>query len=470
MKAYVVTGLGYGDEGKGTITHWLASKHKAHTVIRTGGAQALHRVVTADGTEHVFSQFGSGTLRGAATHLSKHMVIDPHALLREGEALLYKSGIRSVFETMTIHEDALVITPFQALAGRIRELLRGANRLGSVGMGIGETVIDSEALGNDAIRAKDLAQPNLRKKLRNIQQLKMAEFEELADRTSIIPAGVESAVRSELAKLENPDTIEWAVERFTDLSNRVGIVTSEYVAKCILGIEGTVVFEGSQGILLDRLAGFHPFTTKVRTVPTIAYQIMDECGYQGERVSIGVLRAYHTRHGGGPFVCESRELTQQLPDALNHVHPWQGRFRVGCFDAVAARYAIDVCGDKLDGLAITCLDRVWKRKTWDICHKYLVQNGEVSPDLFKEQDNKITGIKANNCGTVQQQIAQQVKMGETLTRCSPETSTVVLATLDQSQWTKSCIGEIEKLTGIPVLAISTGETDQDKFAIDRQKA
>ena len=464
MKAYVVTGLGYGDEGKGTVTHWLASKHKAHTVIRTGGAQALHRVVTSNGVEHVFSQFGSGTLRGASTHLSKHMVIDPHALLREGEALLYKSGIKSVFETMTIHEEALVITPFHALACRIRELLRGKNRLGSVGIGIGETVLDSEVTGAAAIRAQDLSKAHLREKLQAIQRQKVSEFEEWADRASILPVDVEAAVRSELAKLANPDTVEWAVERFTDLTNRVKIVNTEFVKMHILALDGTVVFEGSQGVLLDRLFGFHPYTTKVRTVPSIADSIMDECNYKGTRISIGVLRAYHTRHGGGPFVCESAELTKQLPDALNHQHPWQGNFRVGCFDAVAARYAVEACGkSKIDGLVVTCLDRIQNLKSWDVCHKYLA--GSAPIELFEAKGRYIENLKVRHDLNVAQQVARQAAIGQTLAKCSPKITKINISAVNKQDWTSLCSSEINKITNVPVLAVSFGESDLDKISL-----
>ena len=131
-KAFIITGLGYGDEGKGKVTHWLSSKHNAHTVIRTGGPQAMHRVVTSDGQEHVHAHFGSGTLAGASTHLSKNMVIDPHAIMAEGNALKFELGISWVFENLSIHEDALVITPFHAIANRLKELSRSDKRYGSV--------------------------------------------------------------------------------------------------------------------------------------------------------------------------------------------------------------------------------------------------------------------------------------------------------------------------------------------------
>ena len=82
MTIHIVVGLGFGDEGKGAITDKLVREHNAHTVVRfNGGPQANHRVVTPEGLDHCFSQFGSGTLvPGVRTVLSRFMIVDPLAL------------------------------------------------------------------------------------------------------------------------------------------------------------------------------------------------------------------------------------------------------------------------------------------------------------------------------------------------------------------------------------------------------
>jgi len=468
-KAFVVTGLGYGDEGKGTTTHWLSSRYKAHTVIRTGGPQALHRVVYENGKEHAFSQFGSGTFRGAATHLSKHMVIDPHAILKEGEVLAYERGIRGVFEWLTIHEDALVITPFQAIACRLRELMRGENRHGSVGIGVGETVLDAEVPGDGAIRAKDLDKPYLREKLQAIQRRKLAEFEELADRASLIPADMRERVRSEIAELTDPDTVQWAVERFTELAKRVRIVDTDYVARQILGPEGTVIFEGSQGVLLDRWHGFHPYTTKVRTVPEIALSLLDECGYDGEVKSFGVLRAYHTRHGAGPFVSESPALTKKLPDLMNKTHPWQGDFRIGHFDAVAARYAIEASGkESIDGLIVTCLDRIWPLGRWQVCNTYgTPREVRDAESFFRLDAGSISGITAayGNGGGAEQ-LERQERLGQLLGWCFPEFAVFGISPWDAKEnFIDLCASVLEENLGVPIVAVSIGATEEEKIEI-----
>lgn len=449
--AFVVSGLGYGDEGKGSITHWLSCRHRAHTVIRTGGPQALHRVVTGNGVSHVFSQFGSGTLRGSATHLSKCMLIDPHAILAEGEVLQYERGIRGVFDMMTIHEDALVITPFHAIVGRVRELLRGSNRRGSVGIGVGETVRDAYAYPDQAIYARHLEAPDLRERLAAIQRRLWDEFEMVADRASVIDSSVSEHVRRELAWLENPDTVQWAVERFGDLAQRVRVVDTSFVAERILGIEGTVVLEGSQGVLLDPRYGFHPFTTQVRTTPQPALQVLRESNYGGSVQSLGVLRAYYTRHGGGPFVTESEELTRELPDETNKSHPWQGSFRVGHFDRVLARYALKACGGTIDQLVFTCLDRVLSRESWSMCVAYDVASNMTFDDL-----------PIANAGGATHQLEKQEEITRMLSRATPRLQKLEFpATAAQARRFEMLSSVLKSSFNIPVRAFSCGPTEND---------
>ena len=107
--------LGFGDAGKGSIVDFLTRAYAAHTVVRyNGGAQAGHRVVTAGlaPQEHIFAQFGSGTLAGAATHLSRFMLLDPLAMVEE-EKHLRMLGVIDAFQRTTIDAQAVVITPFQ---------------------------------------------------------------------------------------------------------------------------------------------------------------------------------------------------------------------------------------------------------------------------------------------------------------------------------------------------------------------
>ncbi|MDE1970253.1 MAG: adenylosuccinate synthetase [Patescibacteria group bacterium] len=462
-QACIVTGLGYGDEGKGTSTHWLADHMKAHTVIRIGGPQALHRVVTAKGENHVFSQFGSGTFTGAATHLSRDMVIDPYALLREGDYLKYAKGISFIFDILTVHEDALVITPFHAITGRLRELLRGKNRYGSVGIGVGETVCDAENYPDDAVRAKDCAHPFLREKLKRIRARKLMEFEEVRDRAAVIPQEVEQDVRRELRELEDPDTIEWALEHFTEFTRRIKIVSTGYVRRTIMKKEGTLIIESSQGVLLDRWYGFHPYTTKVPLLPDVAYQLLEGYDYAGTIRSIGVLRAYATRHGAGPFVTESPLLTAQLPDETNTTHAWQGTFRVGAFDAVLARYALAVVKrNPFGGLLLTCVDRVSQGGLWDVCHSYQCSAlSSCDTSLFHCDLNNLTDIAVGERVDSTLFLKRQERIGVLLGHCKPRNTSYEIPS-EKRGATRLCVSTLEEILNVPVVACSFGPTEQDK--------
>ena len=444
-QAYIITGLGYGDEGKGSIVDWLTVQHNVHTVIRTGGPQALHRVVTSDGREHVFSQFGSGTLRGARTHLSRQILTAPSALLREGRVLHTLCG-RDVFTGVTIHRDSLLVTPVQA---RVRELLRGAARRGSVGVGVGEAVRDAEVLGELALYAGDLASPHLPEILSALWQYKRSQYESYADRSSGLPEPIGTAVRNQLTLIADENLLQQTIGEFTEIARRVRIVDDEYVTENILTPGGTIICEGPQGVLLDRVHGFYPYTTKIRSVPNTALELLATGGYTGQIHSLGILRSYATRHGHGPFVTEDSNLTHELPDAKNHNDVWQGNFRVGHFDAVASRYAATVCGPgTFDGQVLTCLDRTSQLDTWSVCTEYQHKNTNTywqADNLIRENSTspKELSMKLGEYWPVLQHIDQQQSS-------------------EQTNQTRQ-IETIATLVGIPVYAVSVGATEKDKF-------
>ncbi|WP_127504276.1 adenylosuccinate synthetase [Actinoplanes solisilvae] len=307
-----VVDLGYGDAGKGTVVDALCASRPVRAVLRfNGGAQAAHNVVTEDGRQHTFAQFGSGTLRGVPTHLTRFMVVDPLALAAEAAAL------GNPFDLLTIDGDALLATPWHRAANRRRESARGGDRHGSCGMGVGETM--AYALSHDdAPRVSDtLSRTRLRRRLAALSE-------------ALGPAGV---------------PLDDVVDAFTAFGRTVSIVGSSHAS--LLLREGPCVFEGAQGVLLDEWRGWHPHTTwSTTTFDNVA----ELCGSFRR---LGVVRTYTTRHGAGPFVTEDPAL--DLPEGHNATGQWQGAFRVGHFDAVAHRYAVEVAGG-VDGLAVTHLD------------------------------------------------------------------------------------------------------------------
>ena len=341
----VVVDLGYGDAGKGTIVDWLCASRPVHAVIRfNGGAQAGHNVVTDDGRHHTFSQFGSGTLRGVRTHLSGHMVVDPLSLQAEADRLV-TLGVVDPWASLSIDREALLATPYHRAANRARERARGDGRHGSCGMGVGETVAFALAHPDLAARIGDVMMPSvLGRRLAAVRDAMVAEF------------GV----------LDVP-SVDDCLDAYSRFAVRATIVDRAFTTTLLDA--GACVFEGAQGVLLDEWRGFHPYTTWSTTTVDNAMELLAEAGHGDDVLRLGVVRTYTTRHGAGPLVTEDAGLTMALPDPDNGNGPWQGAFRVGHFDAVAHRYAIEVSGG-IDALAVTHADVPARVSRLRICSSY----------------------------------------------------------------------------------------------------
>jgi len=439
-QAFLTVDLGFGDAGKGTIVDYLVRQHDAHTVIRfNGGPQAGHRVVERcpDGTqrEHVFAQFGSGTLAGAATHLSQYMLIDPIAMLAEAHQLRTLLAA-DPFANSTIDCRAVVVTPYQRAINRLREMARGRARHGSCGMGIGETMTDWLAHGDQILFAGDLCHlDRLRSKLaflRRINQAKVATIQ------AALPNS--TAVVDELALLYDDDDT-WLLDSYRTFIALAQIVSENYLAT-ILQRSGTVVFEAAQGVLLDEWRGFHPYTTWSTTTLANAEALLAEHAYDGTVTRTGITRAYATRHGAGPFVTEDATLTAQLPDACNHNSAWQQGFRVGWLDLVMLRYALAVAGP-LDGLALTCLDRLADQPSIRLCTHYSQSDGQH--------------IDALTPSPRLQDLVYQEKLTALLEECQPHYTRVAsIAELPAT---------LASTLGIPVNICSHGPAATDKVAL-----
>lgn len=358
-RALIVAGLSFGDEGKGSVVDWLVRAHHARTVVRyNGGAQAAHHVVTSDGRTHCFAQLGAGTLvPGVRTFLSRFVIVDPLALAAE-ERALRAIGVTDAYARLRIDPACVLVTPFHRIINQMRELARGPARHGSCGMGIAEARLDSER-GNPVVRAGDMTDPpRLEKQLKLIWLSKLDQAEQLLDAHPDVP-GLAGA----LADLSRRDRVAGLVEAYR------GVLASGVTLGDAPAPAGTVVFEGAQGVLLDRELGFWPYVTPSETTFAHAHTLIEEWGGAGACERWGVLRAYTTRHGAGPLPTEDPALGARLPDAHNREHPWQGRFRVGWFDAVAARYALRAAGG-VDHLLISNLDRLASLERVRICTAY----------------------------------------------------------------------------------------------------
>lgn len=344
MQSHIVVGLAFGDEGKGSWVDHLVRKHNIRTVVRfNGGAQARHHVTTKDGRTYGFSQFGSGTfVPSVRTLLSRYMLIEPLSAVAELQSL-HGLGTDRSLDMLLISGDAPIIPYSNVLLNRIMETGRGSTRHGSCGLGIGLTQGDVEILGPDALYAKDLVVPSvLREKLA-----------EAFDRAKVGAREWESeASGSFLRELHSIDVDEYA-EMLETFAEQVNIISDEESLEVIA--KESCVFEGAQGVLLDQYQGFFPHCTRSTTTPENARRLLTEAGFKGDVLTHGLLRAYGTRHGAGPFPTE--DATLSIPACDNTTGAWQGVFRIGWFDAVLARYALQLVGE-IDHLAITNLDRL----------------------------------------------------------------------------------------------------------------
>src|SRR5687768_4307317 len=367
-QAILLIDLAFGDCGKGAVVDFLTRRHHAHTVVRfNGGPQAGHNVVTPDGRHHTFSQFGSASfLPGVLTHLSRHVLVNPLNAFAEATHLR-AVGVPDALERLVVHPDCLVITPFHVATNRLRELARGPNRHGSCGMGIGETVAHSLAHPDEAVHARHLSSPHtLRHKLRATRHRLHAAVNDLLPH--IAANGAAEAACEDLLTFSDPSV----VDRFADAA-------LAYAARVTIGDEdwlrarmatGVTIFESAQGTLIDEDHGFHPHTTWSHTTLANAESLLAATGFDGEVVRLGLVRAYATRHGAGPFLAEDPEMTALLPDRFNPPGAWQGAIRCGPFDAVATRYALAV-NPRLDFLALSHLDSLDAfSKGWPFARRY----------------------------------------------------------------------------------------------------
>ncbi len=339
MPALVLVGAQWGDEGKGKATDLLGGSVD-YVVRYQGGNNAGHTVVIAD-QSYALHLLPSGILTpGCVPVIGNGVVIDPAVLLQELDGLNARGVDTS---KLIISANAHLITPYHRTIDKVTERFLGNNRIGTTGRGIGPTYADK--ISRMGIRVQDLFDPG------------------------ILAKKVESALRDRnqmLVKLYNRRAIaaDAIVEEYLGYAERL----RPYVADTSLLLndaldEGKVVLlEGSQGTLLDVDHGTYPFVTSSN--PTSGGACAGS-GIGPTKISrsIGILKAYTTRVGSGPFPTELFDADGDALRTKGHergVTTGRDR-RCGWFDAVIARYATRVNG--LTDFFLTKLDILtgWER-------------------------------------------------------------------------------------------------------------
>ena len=345
---FAVTGLGYGDEGKGSIVDALAMRLNSPYVVRyNGGAQAAHHVVLEDGTTHRFSSWGSGTLRGAKTYLASRFILNAYSMFSEAKKLRSFIG-KNPWEEIVASPLCPVTTYIHVYLNRLRELARGGNRHGSCGMGIGETY-EMEDLGIGVLRASDIRDEF------TINELLREQAEWAQEEVSKLTISkTDDYIDKVIDILHNKDLIPIEVDRILALGNVLDVLDDfDYDFLRELSNTENVIWEGAQGLLLDEEIGFFPHVTRSKTDITWIEEELSTI----DLVSIGVTRTYMTRHGNGPFPSEGAPGFSKLTfKDHNKEGKWQGNFRVGALDIPALKYGLDNIKVPPDYLAITCVD------------------------------------------------------------------------------------------------------------------
>jgi adenylosuccinate synthase len=348
MSNVAVIGAQWGDEGKGKVVDWLASR--ADIVVRfQGGHNAGHTLVVGSQT-YKLSLLPSGLVRGKLGVIGNGVVIDPEALLAEIDRVRAQ-GLTVGPATLRIAENAPLILPLHAALDRAREAARGERRIGTTGRGIGPAYEDKVA--RRAVRVADLAEPDsLAAKLDELL---------LHHNTLLRGLGAEPFAKQEL------------LERLLALAPRL-LPYAEPVWERLDEARRAgrrILFEGAQAVMLDVDHGTYPFVTSSNTVAATA-AAGSGMGPAAVGFVLGIAKAYSTRVGSGPFPTElSDAIGTQLGDRGHEFGTVTGRRRrCGWFDAVLVRQAVKVGG--IQGLALTKLDVLDGLAELNICVGYRI--------------------------------------------------------------------------------------------------
>lgn len=342
-KLSVVLDLGFGDSGKGVTVDFLAAQAppERSLVVRFSGGHQVSHTVALDGFRHTFSNFGAGSLRGVPTYYSEHTTFFPPALLLEYELL------RAYKPRVFAHPLALLTTPFDIAYNRAQEKKQ---QHGSCGVGFGTTIrrnLESPV----KLFIKDMYSPwAFEQRLRAVgtyyeEQLRLQGDKDLT-----------AAYREELDGLDLRDFMALCAESRSRIELRL--------PDTLFGAYEHLIFEGSQGILLDQEHGFFPHVTPSYTTSKNALEILTQAGYGQEKVTIFyVTRCYQTRHGNGPMSRrEAVSLIRNEAEA-NTYNTFQGHFRTAELDAELLNYALRTDSayhagtEPKKNLVITCLDQ-----------------------------------------------------------------------------------------------------------------
>lgn len=422
----VVIGTQWGDEGKGKIVDLLTER--AVAVARFQGGHNAGHTLIVDGEKTVLSLIPSGILRPQVTcFIGNGVVLSLEALLRESDMLAAR-GV-PVFERLRIAPNCPLILPSHVALDRAREQARGVNAIGTTGRGIGPAYEDK--VSRRALRVADLFQ----------RERFAAQLGEVLDFHNFVLQHYFKQPAVDFQKTLD-DHLQMA-ERVKPL-----VVDVTFELQRLRDSGANVMFEGAQGAMLDVDLGTYPFVTSSNTTAGFA-GTGTGLGPRNFDYVLGIVKAYTTRVGAGPF---PTELFDETGEYLQRVGQEFGavtgrRRRCGWFDAVALRRS--VIHSSISGLCITKLDVLDGLDSIRICTGYRAAGGGIS---------EVPPLLVAGFGEVEPVYEEMPGWKGTTFGVTDEA--------DLPAEARAYLARIEALVGVPIDVISTGP-DRDQTILRR---
>jgi adenylosuccinate synthase len=416
MSNVVIVGTQWGDEGKGKVVDRLAAR--ADLIVRFQGGNNAGHTLVVNGEQTICHLIPSGILHeGKKCLIGNGVVVDPEVLLEEIENLTHK-GVTIAPANLSLSEKAHLIMPYHKAMDHAREKAKGKEKIGTTGRGIGPCYEDKA--GRVGIRVVDLLDPGLLKEK------------------------IEGNLREKnfyLTQFFNAESLDAnkIFDRYSDLAKilRPFISNTSLMVDMAVREEKKILFEGAQGTHLDIDHGTYPFVTSSNPV---AGSACAGIGVGPDKLHhvVGIVKAYTTRVGSGPF---ATELTDDTGDYIQEKGSEFGattgrRRRCGWLDLVMIRDSVRLNG--LNSLSITKLDVLTGLDTLKICVAYELEGKriEVTPASLKD---------LARCRPVFEELPgwkDEIASAKSLNQLPAET--------------KNYLKAIEEKTGVPISILSVG--------------
>lgn len=336
MQAHIVIDLGFGDSGKGLCVDWLASQYNNSLVVRFSGGHQIGHTVHFQGRQHTFSNFGSGSFRGAPTYYTQDCTIFPPAIVVEAERL---SPLKP---QLIFHPQVRVCSPYDIAFNRAQEAL---NQHGSCGVGYGSTVLRHRA--GVFLFAQDLNNVWVcRQRLSAIRSY----YEKLCENDAILKQNYQR----ELEQVDDETYLEFCQQA----NDFYQIDSFDSASESFEHL----IFEGSQGIMLDERFGVFPHVTPSNTSSQNVWPLLAN---RAQKIELYYLsRCYQTRHGNGPMSSNTPVKLNNNEHEANSFNPYQGEFRCAELDWDLLDYALrcersqHAGSEKNENLLLTCVDQL----------------------------------------------------------------------------------------------------------------